>query len=113
MTVTVNLGPLDHLDSARTHDVEGLLADNVRADADPFVPYLSGNLARDSVNVIDTGAHHQIVYDAPYANYVFDPKHRLNYTKKDHPLAGPDWIAQAKDQHMNDWERLVGEMLLK
>ena len=74
MTVTINLGPLDHLNDP--HEVTRALADQVRQDTDQFVPFRSGNLASDTVSMIDMGSTYQLVYGAVYAHRLY--KHPEN-----------------------------------
>lgn len=123
MTTTVEFGSwLDHLhDPSR---IEGELTNNVRADTDSFVPMQSGNLANDSLSILDLGNMHQILYGAPYAHYVFagksmsgsKPKHyngrSLQYFTGVHAQAGADWIERSKQANMTKWTRFVGERLV-
>lgn len=123
MTVKVNMGSF-FTALARAHEVNRELADRVRKDSNDFVPMQSGNLASDSLSILDTGSGYQLVYSAPYAHYVFTgkamgglaPKHytgdALNYFKGRHAQAGPDWGARASQVNMNAWEKFVAERLV-
>lgn len=124
MTSKVDFGPwADRL--ANPHDVTRELADKVRESTDSFVPYRTGNLAGDSVEILDAGSAYSIVYGAPYAHYVFKgmamagsaPKHytgeELNYFKgKHHENAGADWIERSADVNMSGWEEFTRGRLL-
>ncbi|QPI89332.1 hypothetical protein I3F57_06190 [Lacticaseibacillus paracasei subsp. tolerans] len=123
MTTDVKFGSwADHLRDP-SH-IEGELTNNVRADTDPFVPMQNGNLANDSLSILDLGNMHQILYGAPYAHYVFigksmsgsAPKHyngrSLQYFKGVHSQAGADWIERSKQANMTKWTQFVGERLV-
>lgn len=120
MTTTVELGSwAEQIRDA--HEVERELADNVRADVDPFVPFRSGDLA-GTVDVLDVGSMMQIRYSMEYAHYVFiglamagNPRMLtgtpLNYFRGQHAQAGADWVERAKSQFMPNWESFVKERL--
>lgn len=123
MTTQVKFGPwMTRL--SEPHDLVRDLADKVRESTDPFVPYRSGNLAGDSVQILDAGSAYRIVYGAPYAHYVFKgiamagsaPKRytgeELNYFRGQHAQAGANWIERSADVNMSGWESfIVGRLL--
>jgi hypothetical protein len=120
VTTTVRLG--SWAERIRdVHEVERELADNVRADVDPFVPFRVGDLA-GTIDMLDIGSMIQIRYSMQYAHYVFigvamagNPRALtgtpLNYFHGKHSEAGADWVERAKAQLMPSWESFVLERL--
>ncbi|WP_270235235.1 minor capsid protein [Lacticaseibacillus suilingensis] len=123
MTTTVEFGPWAQR-LADPSELNRYLAYKVREDADPFVPYQSGNLAGDGVSFVETSEMTTIVYSAPYAHYVWvgeamggsAPRHytgeTLNYFHGMHSQAGADWTERAADANMSGWEQLIAGRLL-
>lgn len=114
MTVQVHLNvipPPEEVDR-----IEKVLANQVRADTDPFVPFLSGNLAQ-SAEIGDNEGKTAVIYPIKYAGRQFDGGIKVgkpfNYTKTFHPLATSYWIDNSKEANMPRWENLVKEELLK
>lgn len=82
--------------------VANLVADQLVNLVDPYIPFLSGDLAK-SVTRISTADGVLLVWDKAYAQYVYKgyvmdgtkPKHvtnkRLHYTDTFHPKAGAEW----------------------
>ncbi|WP_338231656.1 minor capsid protein [Companilactobacillus muriivasis] len=104
--------------SRRLANKEGLemaLAYKVRELSDPYVPFLSGNLAGHvSVNHDDAGAH--IIYGEKYGHYQYNGFSKngnpLHYTTTHHPLAGPNWIEPVKRDAMNKITSFTKEAIL-
>lgn len=114
MTVRVHLSvipPPEEVDR-----IEKVLANQVRADTDPFVPFLSNNLAR-SAEIGDNEGKTAVIYPGPYAHYQFKGETKagkpFHYTKTFHPLATSGWIENSKEANMPRWENFVKEELLK
>ena len=60
-------------------------AETWRGLVEPFVPYNTGRLCHDV-----TIEPFRIIYNAPYANIVYNSLHR-NFRKDKHPLATAQW----------------------
>ncbi len=122
MTVTVDLGKFA-TNIANPIGITQDLASKVRENTDPFVPFRNGGLA-SSVTFLTQGQIVQVVYNKPYAHYVFvgkamggsKPKHytgnSLNYFTGKHGQAGSDWIGRAKSANMNGWTSFVAGRLV-
>lgn len=126
MTTTVEFGPW----ADRLAEPAGVLRDltsKVREDTDHYVPYREGNLASDSLSIIEPGGEtNTLVYGAPYAHYLFvgevmagtKPRkstgEALHYFQsKGHEHAGPDWIGRAAEANMSTWEQEALRGLLR
>ena len=96
-----------------------VVANQVMADMDKFVPYKQGHLAGSAH--IDSNRH-TIVYDTPYAkaqfygfitNYKTGKQSRIrNYTRTEHPQASRRWDLRAKGLYMDKWLNTVSGTLL-
>lgn len=94
--------------------IEMELARQIRADADEYVPFLSGQLASDIM--IEAGTHPSIVYAKEYAqkqwNGVSPHGKKFNYTKTHHKKAGPEWVNMAKEERLLDWVDLSKDLII-
>lgn len=114
MSNDINLGSW----AQRLSDKKGLetsLAYKVRELSDPYVPFLSGDMAGHvKVTHDDAGAH--IIYNEKYAHYQFNGFSKngnpLHYTTTHHPLAGPSWIEPVKRDAMNRITSFAKEAIL-
>lgn len=128
--VSINLGPFRrNLGNATLF--EAMLANLIIEDSEMYVPMLTGQLAR-SYTVIQYGGHTQIVYDVPYARYLYYglamdwkdhkapnhgkgwkkvvavPHRPLKYTFNQHPEAGSHWVQRALVAYGPTWRKKVG-----
>lgn len=69
-------------------------------DIEPYVPYKTGEL-NDSA-IIDESSM-DIVWDADYAEYVYDLPKDSNFNKEVHPLATSDWVNEAMQSYESKW----------
>lgn len=77
-----------------------ILASQVLADSNNYVPELSGDLKRYSIVSND---HKSIIWNQPYARYQYYGNFK-NYTK---PGTGGRWDERAKKMHLQSWINLV------
>lgn len=84
------------------------LDNEVLKDSDPYVPFLTGNLARSGQRGTQIGSG-AITYSAPYARRQY-----YNYPRKTrdkHPQATCQWFEKAKAIHLKKWEKGVDELV--
>ncbi len=142
MKLNTRIGNVDiHIDTKRIDknlkEAQKLLNMQVVADCDPLIPFQQGAL-RNSVNYPQGIYGGEIEYNTPYAHYqymgeVYGPNIPIydsggNLTgyfsppKKQptgRPLhyhtegTGDHWFEKAKEQHKDDWVRLVKETVGK
>lgn len=114
-------------------EAQKLLNMQVVADCDPLIPFQQGAL-RNSVNYPQGIYGGEIEYNTPYAHYMYEgivygpnipikdsqgnitgwyslpSKHPTGEKLKYHPEGterGDHWFEKAKEQHGDDWVRLV------
>lgn len=83
------------LESAAIKTLEG-----VAKDIEPFVPYRTGEL-NDSA-IIDESSL-SVVWEADYANYVYDMPKSSNFDKSVHPNATSHWVEEGLKVYKNKW----------
>lgn len=131
MKINTHIGSVDiNIDTSRLdkniREAQKLLNEQIVADCDPLIPFQQGAL-RNSVNYpqgIDGG---EIEWNTPYAHYQYEGELYLTeggssfakkYEKKyptGKPLnyhtggTGSQWFETAKEQHKEEWIRLVKE----
>ena len=87
-----------------------ILAEQVRADSDQFVPRLTGDL-RTFVDIKQTGQNKvELVYTMDYAIYQWFGVNMKNYTT---PGTGAEWCEKARNKYGKDWELLLANALKK
>ena len=87
-----------------TAKAQYVLANQVHADMNPYVPMLTGDLRNQSTIAIDGKS---IYYNVPYARYQFYIQHS-RYTT---PGTGPRWDLKAKAIHGRSWARVAGRAM--
>lgn len=88
-----------------TAKAQYVLANQVHADMNPYVPMLTGDLRNQSTIAIDGKS---IYYNVPYARYQFYIQHS-RYTT---PGTGPRWDLKAKSVHGRTWARVAGKAMM-
>ncbi|MGM9626149.1 MAG: minor capsid protein [Eubacteriales bacterium] len=79
------------------------LAHRIMEDCGPYVPYDTGALSR-SVYIREADGEHRIIWDMPYAAYVYDGDERgVTFHKTHHPLACAHWAQRAKAAALDAW----------
>src|SRR5690625_5052883 len=81
-----------------------IMANQVHADMNPYVPMLTGDLRNQSTIATDGKS---IYYNVPYARYQFYIQHS-RYTT---PGTGPRWDLKAKAIHGASWARVAGRAM--
>ena len=85
-----------------------ILAEQVRADSDKFVPRLTGDL-RTFVDIKQTGQNKvELVYTMDYAIYQWYGVGMKNYTT---PGTGAEWCEKARNVYGKDWERMLNDAI--
>lgn len=105
---------LDNLFStANVNKVRYVMANQMMADMDQFVPYKAGTLSQ-SVHINADGS--QITYTTPYARAQFygivNGSPVRNYTRSEHPRASKRWDLRAKALYGQQWAELAKKRLL-
>lgn len=142
MRINSHIGSVDiKIDTSRIDrnlkEAQKLLNLQVKADCEPLVPFQQGYL-RGSAHFPDGVYGGVLQYDGPYAHYLYqgevygpnipkfdDEGHLIGYwspPKKNptgRPLTyhtegtGDHWFEKAKEQHKDDWVRLVKQTVGK
>ena len=99
--VTVNLRPGEQRLERAQERALFVLANQVQADSNNYVPELSGDLKRYSIVSND---NRSVIWTQPYARFQYYGNF-TNYTK---PGTGPRWDEVAKSRHLDSWLRIVG-----
>ena len=84
-----------------------VLANQVHADMNQYVPMLTGDLRNQSTVAVDGKA---IYYNVPYARaqfYGYVGKGRYPVRRYTTPGTGPRWDEKAKAIHIRSWERVT------
>lgn len=74
--------------------------DTMVEDIRPFVPYNTGEL--DASVVVDESSM-CVVWDADYAQYVYDLPKNSNFNREVHPNATSDWVNEARQAYESKW----------
>lgn len=113
MSVKVDLGSL----ASRVMNVtnaERTVAMKLIEISDPFVPFLSGDLSRNTALHVEPGKV-QVVYQQPYAAYQYVGLsmlgHDLQYTRTFHPQATSQWDVAARNANPGVLEQTALEVL--
>ena len=95
--VDVNLNLDRQFSDANVNKARYVMANQIMADMDQFVPYKVGTLSQ-SVHINANGS--QITYTTPYARAQFygivNGSPVRNYTRSEHPRASKRWDLRAK-----------------
>lgn len=83
-----------------TDRAQYILANQVLADSNNYVPELSGDLKRYAIVSND---NKNILWTQPYARRQYYGNFK-NYTK---PGTGPKWDEKAKSNHLSSWVRIL------
>ena len=82
------------------------LTEQVVKDSNYYIPKDTGNLEGSSLANSDYGAG-QAVCATPYARRLYyNPEY--NFSTDVNPNASGLWFERAKDERINEWERIVG-----
>lgn len=114
----------------RASKAEQRVAEEVRSDTAPYVPFLTGALDRGTRVVGNT-----VIYPGPYAQFLYygkvmiDPNtgsawarqdqrkvvtdRNLVFTKTFHPDAQSHWFEASKAQNLDKWIRIAREAVAK
>lgn len=129
MTFTVKTDITTELAEAmadKANKASHIVAQQVRKDTSPYVPFLNGALDRGTRVVGDT-----VIYPAPYARFLYygkvmiDPEtgstwaragatkivtdRNLVFTTQGHPQAQSHWFEASKAQNLDKWLRVAGK----
>lgn len=83
--------------------LEGAIADTlevVKEDVEPFVPYDTGELSNSAVIDESSGS---LVWEAEYAEYVYDMPEHSNFNTDVHPWATSHWVDEALHSYRKKW----------
>ena len=104
VNVDVDVSKIPSKIHGRIPKAQYVMANQVHADMDEYVPFLRGDLRGQSTIAIDGSA---IYYNVPYARRrYYEPAKR--YTT---PGTGPYWDKIAKALHGNSWARVAGRAM--
>lgn len=82
---------------------EERLAQRIMEDCEPYVPYDTGALYQ-SVYIREADGEHRIIWDMPYAAYVYHGDETgVTFHKERHPLACARWAERAKAAALEAW----------
>ena len=104
VNVDVDVSKIPPKIHGRIPKAQYIMANQVHADMNPYVPMLTGDLRNQSAIAVD-GSH--IYYNVPYARKQFYVQHS-NYTT---PGTGPRWDLKAKAIHGDSWARVAGRAM--
>lgn len=109
--VNLNLGR--RFSDANVNKARYVMANQIMADMDQFVPYKVGTLSQ-SVHINANGS--QITYTTPYARAQFygivNGSPVRNYTRSEHPRASKRWDLRAKALYGQQWANLAKNSLM-
>lgn len=86
-----------------------MVAEQIRADSDQFVPRLTGDL-RTYVNIQADGNEADLIYNSKYAKYQWFGVGMKHYTT---PGTGPEWCEKARRQYGLEWGKVLVNGLLR
>jgi len=101
LRVRVNFSGIERRLEQNVERGKFILASQVLADSNNYVPELSGDLKRYA-NI--SNDNESITWTQPYARFQYYGNFR-NYTKAG---SGPRWVDTAKSRHIDSWRRIVG-----
>lgn len=111
--VDVNLNLGRRFSDANVNKARYVLANQIMADMDQFVPYKAGTLSQ-SVHINANGS--QITYNTPYAQAQFygiiNGSPVRNYTRSEHPRASKRWDLRSKALYGQQWADLAKKNLM-
>lgn len=111
--VDVNLNLGRKFSAANVNKARYVMANQMMADMDQFVPYKAGTLSQ-SVHINADGS--QITYTTPYAQAQFygvvNGSPVLNYTRSEHPRASKRWDLRAKALYGQQWADVAKKNLM-
>lgn len=111
--VDVNLNLGRRFSDANVSKARYVMANQIMADMDQFVPYKVGTLSQ-SVHINANGS--QITYTTPYARAQFygivNGSPVRNYTRSEHPQASKRWDLRAKALYSQQWADMAKKSLL-
>lgn len=133
MKINKHVGSVDiKIDTARIdrnlREAQQLLANQVLADCTPLIPFQQGALRSHVSMGIDAD---YIEWNSPYAHYIYENELYLaengsSWAKKGekkyptgesleyhHPGTQGEWFEEAKQQHKEEWIKLVKETVGK
>lgn len=85
----------EDIEVAAVQTLQGVLE-----DIEPFVPYRTGELSNSAV--IDESSL-SVVWEAEYADYVYDMQKDSNFNKSVHPNATSHWVDEGLKAYKNKW----------
>jgi hypothetical protein len=86
-----------------------IVAEQVRADSDQYVPRLTGDL-RTFVNIQTDKNEADLIYNSKYAKYQWYGVGMKHYTTLG---TGPEWCEVARRQHGQEWGKVLVNGLLR
>ena len=104
VNVDVDVSKIPPKIHGRIPKAQYIMANQVHADMNPYVPMLTGDLRNQSTIATDGKS---IYYNVPYARYQFYIQHS-RYTT---PGTGPRWDLKAKAIHGASWARVAGRAM--
>lgn len=111
--INVNLNLDRRFSTANVNKARYVMANQMMADMDQFVPYKAGTLSQ-SVHINANGS--QITYTTPYARAQFygivNGSPVRNYTRSEHPRASKRWDLRAKALYGQQWAEIAKDSLL-
>lgn len=111
--INVNLNLDRYFSDANVSKARYVMANQVMADMDQFVPYKSGSLSQ-SAHINANGS--QITYTTPYAKAQFygivNGSPVRNYTRSEHPQASKRWDLRAKALYSQQWANMAKKSLM-
>lgn len=111
--VDINLNLDRRFSTANVNKARYVMANQMMADMDQFVPYKTGTLSQ-SVHINANGS--QITYTTPYAKAQFygivNGSPVRNYTRTDHPRASKRWDLRAKALYSKQWANIAKKSLM-
>lgn len=111
--IDVDLHLDDRFSNANINKARYVMANQIMADMDQFVPYKVGTLSQ-SVHINADGS--QITYTTPYAQAQFygiiNGSPVRNYTRSEHPRASKRWDLRAKALYGQQWAEIAKNSLL-
>ncbi len=81
-------------------------------DTEPYIPYDTGYLNNSVGMDIEKG---EIIYDAPYAKYAFNPKYKGKqklYNRQHHPLARGNPFNASRKYNIDKWLETFKRVLM-
>lgn len=111
--INVNLNLDRCFSTANVNKAQYVMANQMMADMDQFVPYKAGTLSQ-SVHINANGS--QITYTTPYARAQFygivNGSPVRNYTRSEHPGASKRWDLRAKALYGQQWADIAKKALM-